>query len=188
MCCDPAGLVKSPKTPETPKYEKITKKNTKPPTQGGAPKIRKKYRKNTQKWPKFWANFVFFRYFFFVFLGPHLGWGVLFFFRNFFVLWGFRGFWALYQARGIATHKCLRCSLISESVKCRFGNPRRVPPCAVKTCAVRPVFAPVVGELRAANPSKCPSAHEPCQPIPPEFRGWQFHPQNLGGGSFTPKI
>ena len=37
---------------------------------------------------------------------------------------------------------------------------RRVPFCAVKTCAVRPVFAPVVGELRAANPSKCPTAHE----------------------------
>ena len=30
---------------------------------------------------------------------------------------------------------------------------RRVPPCAVKTCAVRPVFARVVGELRAADPS-----------------------------------
>ena len=31
---------------------------------------------------------------------------------------------------------------------------RRVPPCAVKSCAVRPVFAGVVGELRAADPSK----------------------------------
>ena len=30
---------------------------------------------------------------------------------------------------------------------------RRVPPRAVKTCAVRPVFARVVGELRAADPS-----------------------------------
>ena len=28
-----------------------------------------------------------------------------------------------------------------------------MPPCAVKTCAVRPVFARVVGELRAAGPS-----------------------------------
>ena len=28
-----------------------------------------------------------------------------------------------------------------------------MPPCAVKTCAVRPVFARVVGELRAADPS-----------------------------------
>ena len=37
---------------------------------------------------------------------------------------------------------------------------RHVPPCAVKTCAVRPVFARVVGELRAADPSKCPRAHE----------------------------
>ena len=33
---------------------------------------------------------------------------------------------------------------------------RRVPRCAVKTCAVRPVFAWVVGELGAADPSKCP--------------------------------
>ena len=32
-------------------------------------------------------------------------------------------------------------------------NIRRVPPCAVKTCAVRPVFARVVGKLRAADPS-----------------------------------
>ena len=36
----------------------------------------------------------------------------------------------------------------------RNGNQnRRVPPCAVKTCAVRPVFARMVGELRAADPS-----------------------------------
>ena len=28
-----------------------------------------------------------------------------------------------------------------------------MPPCAVKTCAVRPVFARVAGELRAADPS-----------------------------------
>ena len=43
---------------------------------------------------------------------------------------------------------------------CNFGalspldfENRRVPPCAVKTCAVRPVFARMVGELRAADPS-----------------------------------
>ena len=30
---------------------------------------------------------------------------------------------------------------------------RRVPPCAVKACAERPVFARVWGELRAADPS-----------------------------------
>ena len=35
-----------------------------------------------------------------------------------------------------------------------------MPPCAAKTCAVHPIFVPVVGELRAANPSKCPRAHE----------------------------
>ena len=33
------------------------------------------------------------------------------------------------------------------------GLSQLVPPCAVKTCAVRPVFARVVGELRAADPS-----------------------------------
>ena len=32
-------------------------------------------------------------------------------------------------------------------------NIQRVPPCAVKTCAVRPVFARLVGGLRAADPS-----------------------------------
>ena len=32
-------------------------------------------------------------------------------------------------------------------------NQRKVAPCAVKTCAVRPVFARVVGELRAVDPS-----------------------------------
>ena len=37
---------------------------------------------------------------------------------------------------------------------------RRVPPCAVKACAVRPVFARAVKELRAADPSKCPRVHE----------------------------
>ena len=37
---------------------------------------------------------------------------------------------------------------------------RSVPPCVAKPSAVRPVFARVVGELRAANPSKCPRAHE----------------------------
>ena len=36
----------------------------------------------------------------------------------------------------------------------------RMPACAVKICAVRPVFARVVGELRAADPGKCPRAHE----------------------------
>ena len=39
-------------------------------------------------------------------------------------------------------------------------NDRCVPPCAAKTCAVHPVFVPVARELRAANPSKYPRAHE----------------------------
>ena len=43
----------------------------------------------------------------------------------------------------------------SRDLKVRFepAETRRVPPCAVKTCAVRPVFARVAGELRAADPS-----------------------------------
>ena len=55
---------------------------------------------------------------------------------------------------------------------------RRVPPCAVKTCAVRPVFVRVVGELRAADPS---DVHGPVkQNASPEAqseaprRGWKL--------------
>ena len=49
----------------------------------------------------------------------------------------------------------------------QFGRRQsvRAPPCAVKTCAVRPVLVRVVEELRAADPGKCPRAHEAkCQP------------------------
>ena len=35
-----------------------------------------------------------------------------------------------------------------------------MPPCVAKTCAERPVFAQLVGELWAADPSKRPRAHE----------------------------
>ena len=42
----------------------------------------------------------------------------------------------------------------------RIYTSRRVPSCAAKTCAVRPFIVQVVGELRAANPSGCPRAHE----------------------------
>ena len=34
------------------------------------------------------------------------------------------------------------------------------PPWAVKPCVVRPVFARVLGELQAVDPSKCPKAYE----------------------------
>ena len=44
------------------------------------------------------------------------------------------------------------CVLCYRADKSKIIN-RRVTPCAVKTCAVRPVFARVVGELRAADPS-----------------------------------
>ena len=49
------------------------------------------------------------------------------------------------------TPKSLQNSL--GSLRSVSGIYQRVPPCAVKTCAVRPVFARVVGELRAADPS-----------------------------------
>ena len=78
--CDPAGLLQSPKTPEPRKYEK----NTKSPTPGWPPKIRKKYRKNTktaQKLP-FRGHFVFFRYFFRIF-GAQPGVGDFVFFSYF---------------------------------------------------------------------------------------------------------
>ena len=48
-----------------------------------------------------------------------------------------------------------KCVLVKPFL-CLLKRPvlyRRVNPCAVKTCAVRPVFARVVGELRAADPS-----------------------------------
>ena len=83
-----------PKNPESRKYEKLQKKS---PTPGWAPKIRKKYR-------NFWGQFCSFWYFF-VFLGPNLEWGIfyVFFFCscNFFVFPGFRGFWALCHPRSI---------------------------------------------------------------------------------------
>ena len=63
-----------------------------------------------------------------------------------------------------AWHKCQAAEIpkvIQESEKVISGlrgespKSRRVPPCAVKSCAVRPVFARGVGD-----PSKCPRAHE----------------------------
>ena len=49
---------------------------------------------------------------------------------------------------------CLCSCLVPEENK-RKKHPfyRRVPPCAAKTCAVRPVFARLVWWLRAADPS-----------------------------------
>ena len=52
----------------------------------------------------------------------------------------------------------LSCSLtflLSLSLSHSLSLPlyRRLPPCAVKTCAVRPVFARLVGKLQAADPS-----------------------------------
>ena len=95
LACDPICLVKSPKPPESPKYEKkkIPAKKRNPPPKVGP----QKHAKNTEKYENshLWAIFVFFRYFFRM--------GICIFFRNFFVFLGFRGFWALYQANGIVT-------------------------------------------------------------------------------------
>ena len=112
--CDPAGLVKSPKTPETPKYEKITKKY-KTPHPGWVPKNTRKIPKKYKSGPKM-TIFVFFRYFFRIFGAPP-GVGGFVFFRNFFVFWGFRGFWALYQARGIAS-----LCFLKVSFECHAGG------------------------------------------------------------------
>ena len=92
--CVLAELRQSPKTPESQKYEKITKKNTKSPTPGLGPENTKKLRKK-YKIGQFWAIFVFFFYF----RGPTRGGRFCIFFRNFFVFLGFRGFWALSQLR-----------------------------------------------------------------------------------------
>ena len=51
------------------------------------------------------------------------------------------------------------------------GHYRRVPPCAVKTCAVRPVFTRVAGELRAADPSNQQNASPGEQPEDPRPSG-----------------
>ena len=82
---DPACLVKSPKPPE-----KITKKY-KIPHPGSAPKIRRKYRKNTKM--VIFGPFSYFFGIFFVFLGPDPGWGILYFFFVIFShFWGSGGF------------------------------------------------------------------------------------------------
>ena len=87
LACDPAGLVKSPKTPETPKkLRKNYEKHTKPPTPGRAPKIRKKYRKNTEV-----GHFCIFSVFFRIFGAPP-GVGGFVFFSQFLRILGFQGF------------------------------------------------------------------------------------------------
>ena len=57
-----------------------------------------------------------------------------------------QSFWELDCLIGnhFVTHSMFRCVL----------------PRAEEICAVHPVFARVVGELQAADPSKCPRAHE----------------------------
>ena len=56
-------------------------------------------------------------------------------------------------SRAVGTTTYLhRCLLTTES--------RYLPPCVAKACADHSIFARVVGELQAADPSKCPMAHE----------------------------
>ena len=94
------GKEPDPKPPEPRKYEKNTKKKYKIPHPGSGPKNTKKIPKKYENGPKM-TIFVFFRYFFRIFgARPWVG-DFVFFFRNFFVFSGFRGFWALYQASGI---------------------------------------------------------------------------------------
>ena len=114
-----ACLVESPKPPEPRKYEKNTKKITKSPTQGRAPKIRKKYRKNA-KMVIFRVFLFFFPVFFPYFWGPDPGWGILYIFRIFFVFLGFRGFWALYQASGIVILADTKFNCLSTKCGCRY--------------------------------------------------------------------
>ena len=91
-----------PKNPWIPEIRKNYEKNTKSPTPGRLPKIRKNYRKNTKMAEKL-PFLYFFGIFFRIFGGATWGRGFcnLYFFRNFFVFPGFRGFWALYHPRGI---------------------------------------------------------------------------------------
>ena len=62
---------------------------------------------------------------------------------------------------------------------------RRVPPCVVQTCAVRPILARVLGNLWTATSSKCPRSYEAhatsgAQSGAPR-RSWTLvHQQHLG--------
>ena len=79
---------------------------------------------------------------------------------------GYRGTFGF--RKRIALQGGIAATVTPVALLCATKNPRntrRMPPCAVKTCAVRPVFARVVGELRAADPKQCPRARKAkCQP------------------------
>ena len=89
--------------PLSPEYTKELRKNTKSPfPRVGARKYEKKKPPKNTKMVIFGAIFAFFRYFFRIF-GPIPERGILYFFRNFFVFSGLRGFCNLYQARRVAS-------------------------------------------------------------------------------------
>ena len=90
----PSGSYRAQK-PQGRKYEK----NTKSPTPGWAPKIRKNYRKK-HKNGHFRGIFVFFSVIFLCFRGPTRGGGFCIFFVIFSYFLG--GFCALYEPDGIA--------------------------------------------------------------------------------------
>ena len=101
--------------------KKLRKKIQNPPPRVGP----RKYEKNTEKIRKWWAIFVFFRYFFRIFEGqPGVGDFVFFFFVFFSY---FRGSWALYHPRRIATlvHQVLRFILAFARHRSsqHFGDP-----------------------------------------------------------------
>ena len=79
------------KNPSSPEIRKKDEKITKSPNPGRAPKIRKRYRKNTKTAKK--SPFSFFFCIFFVFSGPDPGWGILAIFSSlFFSFSGLEGF------------------------------------------------------------------------------------------------
>ena len=108
--CDPAGLVQITKTPESRKYEKITKKNTKSPFPGWGPKRCKKNIEKIQKW-RFLGQFCIFSVFCSSFRAPTREGGFCIF-----VFSGFRGFCNLYQARRVGRCLGVPGQMSSESV------------------------------------------------------------------------
>ena len=88
---DPTGLVKSPKAPETQKYEKITKKIQNSPPRLGSQKYEQKKPQKYKSGPKM-TIFFFFGIFFSYFWGPIWVGGFGGFFSYFFRILGFQGF------------------------------------------------------------------------------------------------
>ena len=105
---------------------------------------------------------------FFVFSRPSSGWGMWCFFAlYFFRIFGIQGS-CVFFTRSVGSQVTLPSKTLLDTLETLQPSEaptgiesagrihrviRRVPPCAAKTCALRPVFARVVGELRAADES-----------------------------------